>query len=129
MRQAFGARWSTRVMPMALQQLMRHESIETTLKYHVSRDAEATADAAWAVVEYPRIVIGRFDSRDYFAGVRVTEHDRLGTARPACATMLFAMPTHRSSTICFGAIIELFSITSTSELRLGCHMNVPRRSS
>ncbi len=47
LRRAFGARWSTRVMPIVLQQLMRHESIDTTLRYYVGRDAEATADAVW----------------------------------------------------------------------------------
>ena len=38
-------------MPTDLQQLMRHESIETTLKYYVGRNAEATADAIWASIE------------------------------------------------------------------------------
>jgi len=47
LRRAFGARWAPRVMPAVLQQLMRHESIETTLKYYVGQNAEATADAVW----------------------------------------------------------------------------------
>lgn len=51
LRRAFGARWATRVMPIVLQQLMRHESIETTLKYYVGQNAEAMADAVWATVE------------------------------------------------------------------------------
>jgi integrase len=50
LRRAFGLRWSTRVMPPILQQLMRHESIETTLRYYVGRDAEATADVLWEAV-------------------------------------------------------------------------------
>ena len=31
------ARWSSRVMPATLQLLMRHKSIETTLKYYVTK--------------------------------------------------------------------------------------------
>jgi integrase len=51
LRRAFGLRWSTRVMPIVLQQLMRHESIETTLRYYVGRDADAVADTLWEAVE------------------------------------------------------------------------------
>ena len=51
LRRAFGLRWAPRVMPIVLQQLMRHESIETTLKYYVGQDAESMADAVWAAVE------------------------------------------------------------------------------
>ncbi len=35
-------------MPAQLMELMRHESIETTLRYYVGTDAQRTADAAWA---------------------------------------------------------------------------------
>jgi hypothetical protein len=34
-----------------LMELMRHESIDTTMKYYVGRNAERTADAAWAAYE------------------------------------------------------------------------------
>ena len=51
LRRAFGLRWSTRVMPIVLQQLMRHESIETTLRYYVGRDADMVADTLWKAVE------------------------------------------------------------------------------
>jgi hypothetical protein len=50
LRRAFGLRWSARVMPAVLQQLMRHESIETTMRYYVGRDADALADALWEAV-------------------------------------------------------------------------------
>lgn len=46
-RRSFGARWAVLVMPQVLMELMRHESIETTMRYYVGRQAEATADAAW----------------------------------------------------------------------------------
>ena len=48
---AFGLRWSARVMPAVLQQLMRHESIETTMRYYVGRNADAVADALWSAVD------------------------------------------------------------------------------
>jgi hypothetical protein len=40
-----------RVLPQVLMELMRHESIETTMSYYVGRNAERTADALWAAVE------------------------------------------------------------------------------
>jgi integrase len=51
LRRAFGFRWSRLVMPPLLQELMQHESIQTTMKYYVGTNAEATADALWATVE------------------------------------------------------------------------------
>ena len=51
LRRAFGLRWSARVMPAVLQQLMRHESVDTTMKYYVGRDADAVADVLWGAVE------------------------------------------------------------------------------
>ncbi|MCH8046437.1 MAG: site-specific integrase [Planctomycetes bacterium] len=51
LRRSFGERWSTRVMPQVLMELMRHENIETTMKYYVGRNAERTADALWAAFE------------------------------------------------------------------------------
>ncbi len=51
LRRSFGARWAPRVMPQVLMELMRHESIETTLKFYVGRNAETTADVLWAAHE------------------------------------------------------------------------------
>ena len=48
---AFGFRWSRRVMPTVLRELMRHSDITTTMKYYVGVNAEATADELWAAVE------------------------------------------------------------------------------
>ena len=31
--------------------LMRHESIQTTLRYYVGRNADATADTVWAAYD------------------------------------------------------------------------------
>lgn len=47
LRRAFGERWSHRVMPSDLMVLMRHENIETTLKFYVGRNSQATADVVW----------------------------------------------------------------------------------
>ena len=47
LRRAFGQRWSRRVMPTVLRELMRHASLATTMVYYVGDDAEATADALW----------------------------------------------------------------------------------
>jgi integrase len=43
LRRSFGERWAERVMPQVLMEPMRHESIETTLKYYVGRNAQRTA--------------------------------------------------------------------------------------
>ncbi len=50
-RRAFGERWAARIMPAQLKELMRHESIETTLRYYVGANAERTADACWEAFE------------------------------------------------------------------------------
>ncbi len=43
LRRSFGQRWAALVMPQVLMELMRHESIDTTLKYYVGRNAQRTA--------------------------------------------------------------------------------------
>lgn len=50
LRRSFGLRWSEIVMPVQLKELMRHESIETTMTYYVGRNAEATAAALYESV-------------------------------------------------------------------------------
>jgi integrase len=47
LRRSFGTRWAPRVKPVTLQLLMRHKSIETTLKYYVDQDADDVADELW----------------------------------------------------------------------------------
>lgn len=47
LRRAFGYRWSTRVMPAVLKELLRHRSIDTTMRYYVGQNAQATADVIW----------------------------------------------------------------------------------
>jgi integrase len=50
LRRAFGQRWSGRVMPNVLRELMRHSDIGTTMKFYVGKNAEATAETLWAAV-------------------------------------------------------------------------------
>ena len=38
-------------MPAQLMELMRHESIRTTLRFYVGTDAQAKAEAAWSAFE------------------------------------------------------------------------------
>lgn len=51
LRRSFGERWAARVMPQILMQLMRHESIETTMRFYVGRNAETAADVLWEAVK------------------------------------------------------------------------------
>lgn len=43
LRRAFGVRWANRVQPATLRELMRHSSVETTLKFYVGINARETS--------------------------------------------------------------------------------------
>jgi integrase len=45
LRRSFGDRWSRCVMPVTLQAMMRHASIQTTLRYYVGRGVEEASAA------------------------------------------------------------------------------------
>jgi len=51
LRRSFGERWSTRLNTATLMELMRHESIQTTMRFYLGRNAERTADAVWSAYE------------------------------------------------------------------------------
>lgn len=51
LRRAFGTRWARKVMPTVLQKLMRHDSIETTLRYYVDLDADEMAEELWKAMQ------------------------------------------------------------------------------
>ena len=53
-RRSFGTRWARRVLPQILQTLMRHESLETTLRYYVDLDADTTARDIWRAYDATR---------------------------------------------------------------------------
>jgi len=44
LRRSFGTRWSGRVMPAVLQTMMRHASIQTTMRFYVTRNAVTAGD-------------------------------------------------------------------------------------
>ena len=64
LRRSFGERWASRVMPQILMELMRHEKIDTTMRYYVGRNANTTADVAWLAYEKSQegTVLGTVDS-------------------------------------------------------------------
>ena len=47
LRQSFGERWAMRDPPPVRHELMRHERIQTTLRYYVGQNAARKAEAAW----------------------------------------------------------------------------------
>jgi integrase len=53
LRRAFGFRWSRRVMPAVLMELMRHARIETTMRFYVGENADATAEEIWSLGNNP----------------------------------------------------------------------------
>ena len=55
LRRSFGQRWASRVMPQVLMELMRHESIDTTLRYYVGRNAQSTAAVLWEAHRKPQV--------------------------------------------------------------------------
>ena len=64
LRRSFGERWAVRVMPQVLKELMRHESIETTLRFYVGRNAETTARALGAAYDKPVSLGNTFGNTD-----------------------------------------------------------------
>lgn len=51
LRRSFGTRWSSRVMPNQLKELMRHADIQTTMEFYVEHNAKETVDKLWAALE------------------------------------------------------------------------------
>jgi integrase len=47
LRRSFGTRWALQVPPVVLQRLMRHKSIETTMKYYVGLDVSQYGALLW----------------------------------------------------------------------------------
>jgi len=45
LRRSFGERWSSRIMP---KELMRHKSIDTTMRFYVAQNADKTVSILWA---------------------------------------------------------------------------------
>ncbi|MGY8768923.1 MAG: site-specific integrase [Pirellulales bacterium] len=45
LRRAFGVYWASRVQPAVLMRLMRHSTIQTTMKYYVGQEIDSVFDA------------------------------------------------------------------------------------
>jgi integrase len=50
LRRSFGQRWAYRINCQALMILMRHETIDTTMKFYVGQDAQSVAEVLWSAV-------------------------------------------------------------------------------
>lgn len=75
-RRAFGTRWATRVQPAILRELMRHQSIETTMRYYVGMQSAEVA-------KHLQVWAGSGEERRPNPSMK-SEGDRLGDQ--ACAT-------------------------------------------
>jgi integrase len=51
LRRSFGERWASRLMPKELMELMRHKSIDTTMRFYVGQNADKTASILWEAYE------------------------------------------------------------------------------
>ena len=49
LRRSLGERWASKIMPQTLMKLMRHESIDTTLRFYVGNDAEKIGEEIWSI--------------------------------------------------------------------------------
>lgn len=76
LRRSFGTRWSKRVGPQVLQRLMRHASIQTTMKFYVDADAHDLADDVWQSSPQPDT---RTDTEEFSA-----RHQRSETHENHC---------------------------------------------
>ena len=57
-RRSFGTRWARRVKPITLMRLMRHEAIQTTMKFYVELDADDVSDELWRAYGQEGPVLG-----------------------------------------------------------------------
>ena len=60
-RRSFGDRWARKVMPADLKELMRHRSIETTMKYYVGRDVDDITARLHKISDQPISTWGKGD--------------------------------------------------------------------
>jgi integrase len=57
LRRSFGERWAHRILPKELMEVMRHRSIETTMRYYVGRNAKKTASAMRAAYNRQKVSV------------------------------------------------------------------------
>ena len=56
LRRGFGFRWSRKVMPAVLKELMRHADIKTTMDFYVGTEAEETARMLYRLAQVADLV-------------------------------------------------------------------------
>jgi len=66
LRRSFGTRWARRMTPAVLQRLMRHRTIETTMKYYVDLDADDISEQLWQEHGAMDLRVGTFVGSDDF---------------------------------------------------------------
>lgn len=54
LRRAFGTEWARKVRPLTLKKLMRHKSLETTLRFYIGLDSADASAEVWASREVSR---------------------------------------------------------------------------
>ena len=64
LRRSFATRWAPRVKPITLMRLMRHESVQTTMKSYVELDADDVADELWKAYGQEGPVLGPTSSSE-----------------------------------------------------------------
>lgn len=63
LRRTFGTRWSKRVQPVELKEMMRHRDIQTTMAYYVGQNAQSLAQSLWDKVT-PKVTVTSEKSTD-----------------------------------------------------------------
>lgn len=85
LRRSFGERWARRVMPQVLMELMRHESIETTLRYYVDKNAQRTSRLLREAYESEMKANGKTTKTDLRDTSRDTSHQEPNNDLPPAA--------------------------------------------
>jgi hypothetical protein len=75
LRRSFGTRWASKVKPATLQLLMRHFTIDTTLRYYVAQDADDVARELWAASSAPTLFGNTFGNSQPVAAVAAKTTD------------------------------------------------------
>lgn len=79
LRRSFGFRWSQRLMPADLKDLMRHEQITTTEKYYLGQNAESRAANIWrAFSDIPSDTLKTPNSKSVSSVPKASQENALG---------------------------------------------------
>ncbi len=91
-------------MPQVLKELMRHESIETTMRFYVGRNAHTTADAVWEAYEAKTgrkgTVLGSPPAKNRKSGFLKNDRSPCGTRASKCSKTRTNNPLIKSQMLC-----------------------------